>query len=764
MFSRRKEQHMKDYEVERTVNEHHGVTLLKVVDRRDGEDLAIHSCPVEPENQTSTFEALMFTYYRFNSPFILNVIDWFEDEKSYWIVRQWSDKPSLRMHVADLWKKQSQIKENSIWDIVSTCGLAIYYLHMNGVVHRHLTLDNIFVESSILARIGDFNLYRWFEEPEKMGPFFMSAMAPELFQDSPTFSPKSDMWSFGCILYEIVMQKPPFHSDDSEELKRQIEEDDPQPLPRWISPDLSTLIYSLLNKDPMERPNVENFMQLPKAQERLEKIVPKLFPQMGMLLREQKSYVLQLEQIVKEQKKYEEMHSAFKADPTLEFPMPPYPPEWQKKRDRELERQRQERRKKREEQKRKEHEERKKAEAEKKAQEARDRGEEPIAEQAEGVQLETKNETGDKEAAPAEATQEEPANPDLTVIKDEAPPVEEESKIATEQDLHEAVRHLMKMDYIVRSKLPRLTTSQMCAITLWRGVNVLLTRVRDIPGMGLRKNIRPIIPEGAKIRIEGNRLSMKQKKPIYMKLDPPIREGIWRLDMGYVASADNRWFGFCEADFEFPENYDPGQDEHTAAYTGHTGGVWHNGKWRVGNRIWHDSDVVSIEINYEVTPPTAHFLAVDLYQPISFVGIPPSVRFFFNLQESGTTVELLCLSRPYSQHLPDLDDAAQLQWGNEIPTRIPKKSKKWEVEVKDDPKPIEKSEEKKKPKENKTKEEKNEGRDTKRDEEKEEKKEGQKTDRKSSKQEKKSSTEDNGNTPSKSKSKKGLTPRGKKDT
>ncbi|KAK2954409.1 putative serine/threonine protein kinase [Blattamonas nauphoetae] len=653
----RKESRMKHYKVERTVSEHHGVTLLQAIHRSDGTEYALHSCNVDPDYAAVLFEPHMVTFSKFSSPFLLNITSWIQEDKKYWIIREWSDHPSLREHVASLWKEDGQIKESSIWDIVTTTCLSLYFLHMNGVVHYHLTMDNIFVESSMLARISDFNHYRWHEDPDSMGPFYIAAMAPELFHDHPTYTPKSDLWALGCILYEIVMQKPPFYSDDSSELRRLIEEEDPQPLPRWISPDLSTLIYSLLNKDPMERPNIESIMQLPKPQQRLGQIVPKLFPQMGELLREQKSAFLQLETVKNELAKYEGILGAIRIDPSLQFPIPPYPPEWQRKREREKEKER--------------------------ALQKQRNEEERLRERAEAA--------AGKDGLPSKDSDKPKKKDKEKSKKDEGPSQEElereseepRSEFATERDISDAVRYLVRIDHNLKSQLPRLTPSQMSALTLWKGMNTLTTKVRDVPLLGLRHNIKPLLPENAKIRIEGNRLSTKQNTPLYIKLDPLIKSGIWRLDMGYVASVDTRWIGICDADFEFPENYEVGQDSHTAGYLGHTGGVWHNGKWRVGNHIYHDADVVGVEVNYDAEPPTCHFLLEEQYQPISFKFIPNEIRFFFCLQDPGTTVELLCLSRPYAQFIPPIEDSAQLAWARPIPPRQAKPSKKFQVEVKE---------------------------------------------------------------------------------
>ena len=77
-------------------------------------------------------------------------------------------------------------------------------------------------------------------------------MAPELFQKQGVYSYASDLWSLGCVLYEMATGKPPFSSSSLKELVSQIM-DAPTPLVEDGSKEFNDLLTGLLEKDPVRR-------------------------------------------------------------------------------------------------------------------------------------------------------------------------------------------------------------------------------------------------------------------------------------------------------------------------------------------------------------------------------------------------------------------------------------------------------------------------------------------------------------------------------
>jgi serine/threonine protein kinase/Flp pilus assembly protein TadD len=143
---------------------------------------------------------------------------------------------------------------------------ALQHAHDRGIIHRDLKSANVMISPEREVKVLDFGLAKRLTggESEKAGltensitaaGTFLGTMhyaAPEVFRGN-TADVRSDIWSLGVILFEMVAGKLPFDKPTVFALTSAILRDDPAPLPRRLPPRLRTIILKCLEKDPDKR-------------------------------------------------------------------------------------------------------------------------------------------------------------------------------------------------------------------------------------------------------------------------------------------------------------------------------------------------------------------------------------------------------------------------------------------------------------------------------------------------------------------------------
>jgi len=94
-------------------------------------------------------------------------------------------------------------------------------------------------------------------------------VSPEIWQNRP-YNDKSDIWSVGCILYEMCALRPPFRGRDLEDLAKRVQAGYYPRIPSQFSSDLDKTIRTLLAQDARRRPNAKQVLELPQVKRRLQ--------------------------------------------------------------------------------------------------------------------------------------------------------------------------------------------------------------------------------------------------------------------------------------------------------------------------------------------------------------------------------------------------------------------------------------------------------------------------------------------------------------
>ncbi|WP_198545977.1 serine/threonine-protein kinase [Actinacidiphila yeochonensis] len=190
------------------------------------------------------------------------VHDFGEHDGLLFLVMELLDGRNLRQALDDGQRRPLPVPE--VADIAEQVTAALAYTHAQGVVHRDLKPANVIRLTDGTVKICDFGIARLGHEigftsrltgtGVAMGtPQYMS---PEQIGDSEV-DHRSDLYSLGCVLYELATGRPPFDQDDAWSILVSHRDAVPEP-PRALRPELPAaleeLILHLLAKDPADRP------------------------------------------------------------------------------------------------------------------------------------------------------------------------------------------------------------------------------------------------------------------------------------------------------------------------------------------------------------------------------------------------------------------------------------------------------------------------------------------------------------------------------
>lgn len=151
-----------------------------------------------------------------------------------------------------------------IGKIIERSAEGLYYMHSQGFIHCDIKPDNFLVSRDGDVKVIDFTisqkvktgLAKWFSGKTKSIAGTRSYMSPEQIRGG-ALDPRSDVYSFGCVLYELVAGKPPFTgSSPNELLNKHLTASIPSPLVvnDNVSQEFAAVIRSTMAKKPEDRP------------------------------------------------------------------------------------------------------------------------------------------------------------------------------------------------------------------------------------------------------------------------------------------------------------------------------------------------------------------------------------------------------------------------------------------------------------------------------------------------------------------------------
>ena len=193
-----------------------------------------------------------------NHPNIVSVYDWGRSENTYFMAMEYVPGRTLAEALHDV----GVISAMKAAEIGIEVAAALSFAHRNNVVHRDIKPGNILIGSSGQLKVADFGIARALGSASdssltQAGAVMGTAayFSPEQAQGAQP-DPRSDLYSLGVVLYEMVAGRPPFVGDTPLAIAYKQVHEDPTPLHEF-APDVprafEAIVARLLTKDPDRR-------------------------------------------------------------------------------------------------------------------------------------------------------------------------------------------------------------------------------------------------------------------------------------------------------------------------------------------------------------------------------------------------------------------------------------------------------------------------------------------------------------------------------
>jgi NIMA (never in mitosis gene a)-related kinase 1/4/5 len=167
------------------------------------------------------------------------------------------------------------IDEDDIWKIFIQATRGLKTLHDIKIIHRDLKCANIFLTKNKTAKLGDLNVSKVMKQDmyktQTGTPYYAS---PEVWKDQP-YDWRSDIWSLGCVLYEMITLKPPFRAQNMEGLyKKVVRGIYPKINMETYSEDIAAVVKSLLQVNPDLRPSCADILSNAEVKQYADLLCP----------------------------------------------------------------------------------------------------------------------------------------------------------------------------------------------------------------------------------------------------------------------------------------------------------------------------------------------------------------------------------------------------------------------------------------------------------------------------------------------------------
>ena len=265
---------MEGFKILNKIGEGSFSTVLKVQRKKDGNIYALKRVKFSKLSDKEKSNALneIRILASINNKNIISYKEAFFDEmdSSLDIVMEYADEGDLFQLITEKKKTKTHFTEEEIWNALIQLLNGLRSLHELNILHRDLKSANVFLFKGGIVKLGDLNVSK--VTRKGMGytqtgtPYYAS---PEVWKDKP-YDSKSDIWSLGCVIYEMCALNPPFRAQSMEELFKKVVRGYYPDISNKYSKDLSEILKLMIQIEVGARPSCDELLNMPIIKKRIE--------------------------------------------------------------------------------------------------------------------------------------------------------------------------------------------------------------------------------------------------------------------------------------------------------------------------------------------------------------------------------------------------------------------------------------------------------------------------------------------------------------
>ena len=254
------------YQIIKKIGEGSYAKIYKVKKDSSDKTYVLKNIPVSEEDYSSMKEILNESSIlsTCDNIYVVKYYDSFFYSGTFNIITEFCPYGDLFGYIKFYKERGSKIEEKIIWIIFIQLSLGLSYLHHKKILHRDIKTKNIFIKNNLTVKIGDFGIAKILNSTSSYAHTFIGTpyyISPELCKDQP-YNDKSDVWSLGCVLYELCTLNHPFEGGTQVEIYEKIMTQKFKAISPEYSLELKKMVDLLLEKDEKKRPKMKDIIRM----------------------------------------------------------------------------------------------------------------------------------------------------------------------------------------------------------------------------------------------------------------------------------------------------------------------------------------------------------------------------------------------------------------------------------------------------------------------------------------------------------------------